>query len=126
MLATAHDWDLQVERGPGWLLVKVGPPSAKAREMPSLADRLQSLLEDHFTYRLVLELDQIDRMNRDFIGELLALFQWIRAHGGVMRLCGLSAHNEELLDRCGLNCLLPAYEDRLGAVFGYFHTTLGR
>ena len=57
MPVIAHDWELDVERGPNWLLVKVRTPLGKPWEMLPLADTLRSLLEGHFTYRLVLELD---------------------------------------------------------------------
>ena len=114
----ACDWELDVERGPNWLLVKVGNPLGKPWDMPTLADTLRSLMEQHFTYRLVLELDQIDLLSSELIGQLLALDKWIRARQGVMRLCGLSPDNVEILRRCCRDSFFPAYRDRLEAVWG--------
>jgi anti-sigma B factor antagonist len=114
----ACDWELDVERGPNWLLVKVGNPLGKPWDMPTLADTLRSLLEEHFTYRLVLELDEIDLLSSELIAQLLALDKWIRARQGVMRLCGLSPHNVEGLRRCWRDSYFPAYRDRLEAVLG--------
>jgi anti-anti-sigma factor len=113
------DWELDVERGPDCLLVKVGKPQVDQREMPPLGDAVQSLLEVNLTYRLVLELDQIDSLSSDLIGQLLSLDKWIRVHHGMMRLCGLSPHNLEVLRRCCLDSYLPVYQDRLEAVLGW-------
>jgi len=114
----ACDWELSVERGPDWLLVKLAAPPCETWEMSSLADALWALMEVHFTYRLVLDLDDINLLRSDLVGELVALDKWIRGRHGVMRLCGLSPHNGEILQRCGLDGLLPAYRDRLEAVRG--------
>ena len=114
----ACDWELDVERGPNWLLVKVGAPLGNPLEMPPLVDTLRSLMEEHFTYQLVLELDEIDLLGSELIGELLALDKWIHTRQGVMRLCGLSPHNGEILRRCWLDSFFPAYRDRLEAVLG--------
>jgi anti-anti-sigma regulatory factor len=114
----ACDWELDVERGPNWLLVKVGDTLGKPREMPPLDDTLRSLLEEHFTYRLVLELDEIHVFSSELIGQLMALDKWIRARQGVMRLCGLSPHNVKVLRRCWLDSFCPVYRDRLEAVLG--------
>ena len=118
MTMIAYDWELDVERGPNWLLVKVGTPPGKSWEMLPLADRLRSLMEEHLTYRLLLELGEIERLSSKLIGELLSLDQWIRARQGVMRLCGLSPHKAEVLRHCRLDGLFPIYRDRLEAVLG--------
>ena len=112
------DWELSVERGPNWLLVKVGKPLASPWEMPPLADTLELLMEEHFTYRLVLELDDVDLLSSELIGELVALDKWIRDRQGVMRLCGLSLRNREILRRRWLGVFFPAYRDRLEAICG--------
>jgi len=112
------DWELDVERGPNWLLVKVGKPQGSLWEMHPLADTLRSLMEKHFTYRLVLELDNIDLSSSELIGELVALDNWIRGRQGVMRLCGISPRNREILRRRWPNGLFSAYQDRLEAVRG--------
>jgi anti-anti-sigma factor len=116
MLATANGWDLEVERGPGWLMVTVGDPGCPSEELPSLAECVWSVLEQHFTYRLVLELNQIPLLNSHLIGQLIALYRRIREHEGVLRLCGLSAYNRHVLQTCRLDHRLPAFEDRREAV----------
>ena len=116
----ACDWELDIERGPNWLLVKVGAPLGKPCEMPPLGDTLRSLMEEHFTYRLVLELDQMGVLDDGLIQELLELHQRISANGGVMRLSGLSSLNGKLLQSRGLDGRLPSYRNRLDAVFGSY------
>ena len=59
MLAVAPGCELEVERGPGWLLVRIANLDLAEFDTPPLAERVWSVLQQHFTYRLVLELDQI-------------------------------------------------------------------
>jgi anti-anti-sigma factor len=118
MLAIAPGWELEVERGPDWLIVKVCNPEPPGKEAPPLAEQIWSLLNTHFTYRLVLELDRITLLNSSLIGQLIDLYRRIRGQDGVLRLCGLSAYNRRVLSTCRLDDRLPAFEDRLEAVLG--------
>ena len=116
MLATAPGCELDVERGPDWLLVRVRRLDLTESDAPSFAERIWCLLEQHFTHRLVLELDQVRLLNSDLIGQLIQLYRRIAEHDGVMRLCGLSPYNREVLHKCRLDERLPPYEDRHEAV----------
>ena len=80
-----------------------------------------ALLQQHFTYRLVLELDEVQVLNSDLIGQLMQLYRRIEEHDGVMRLCGLSPHNRQVLHACHLDDRLLPYEDRQEAVMGRPH-----
>lgn len=121
MLAIAPACELDVQRGPDWLLVRVRTVDLVDSEGPELAERLWCLLEQHFTYRLVLELDEVQSLNSYLIGQLLGLYRRIREHDGVMRLCGLSPHNCEVLHACCLDDQLLPYEDREAAVMARPH-----
>jgi anti-anti-sigma factor len=121
MLAVATGWELQVERGPDWLLLRLKSPEKAARDAPPLADEIWSLLERHFTYRLVLELDQVRLLNSRLIGQLIQLYQRIRERGGVMRVCGLSPYNLKVLHTCRLDGQFLPYRDRREAVMGCCH-----
>ncbi len=112
----ADRWKLSVERGPNWLWIKVAEPPGELREMPPLADGLRFLLEEHFVYRLVLELEEVARLSGELIAELARLNRWIHARGGMLRLCGLSPRNRELLGLCWDDVRAPVYRDRLEAV----------
>jgi anti-anti-sigma factor len=117
MLAVAPGWELDVERGPGWLLVRIKSLDRASTE-PPLAEGLWNLLERHFTYRVVLELDQVSVLNSHLIGQLVQLYRRIRQHDGVMRLCGLSPYNLEVLRTCRLEDRFLPYRDREEAVMG--------
>jgi len=118
MLTVDPGCDLEVERGPDWLLVRFGNPESLETDPEPLADRLWALLEQHFTYRLVLELDRLRLLNSVLIGQLIRLSRRIEEHGGVLRLCGLSPHNMQALRTCRLNDRLCAYRDRHDAIMG--------
>lgn len=118
MLAIAPGWELEVTRGPGWLLVKVRGPDEDASDTPPLAEELWSLLERHFVYRLVLDLDQLRLLHSYLLGQLVLLDRRVRDHDGLMRLCGLSRYNREVLEVHGLDARFPAYCDCKEAVMG--------
>jgi anti-anti-sigma regulatory factor len=118
MQATAPSYELDVERGPDWLLVRLGRLDPSDPDALPLADYLWSLLQQHFTYRLVLELDRGQLLNSSLIGQLMHLFRQIEEHDGVMRLCGLSPYNREVLHACHLDDRFLPYEDRREAVMG--------
>jgi anti-anti-sigma factor len=87
-------------------------------DSPPLAERIWNLLDRHFTYRVVLEMDQIDVLNSPMIGQLVQLQQRIQQQGGLMRICGLSPYNRRVLEVCGLDRQMPCYDDVHEAVMG--------
>jgi anti-anti-sigma factor len=120
MLAIASGCDFEVERGPDWLLVRMRNLDRDESEIP-LADRLWSIMQQHFAHRLVLELNEVDVLGSYLIGQLLQLYRRIEQHDGVLRLCGLSAKNRQVLHACRLDQRLLPYEDQQGAVLGCPH-----
>ena len=118
MLVVAPGWKLDVERGPDWLLVRIESSKVTGTNLPPLEDALWALLQRHFTYRLVLELDQVRVLNSYLIGQLVKLYKRIREHDGVMRLCGLSPYNLQALRTCRLDEQFLPYHDRQEAVMG--------
>jgi anti-anti-sigma factor len=118
MSAIDFGCELDVERGPDWLLVRVRSLDSTESGCPPLAERIWRLMQQHFTHRLVLELDQVALINSRVIGQLIHLYRLIAEHDGVMRLCGLSPRNRAVLHQCRLDERLPAYEDRQEAVLG--------
>jgi hypothetical protein len=114
----SSNWNLNVERGPNWLFVKATCGDVGYLRLSSLAEQLRWLLEQHFTNRLVLELDQIDLPLSDLNRQLELLDEWVRAHNGLVRLCGLSPDCATVLQGCGLGDQFPVYRNRRDAVFG--------
>ena len=72
-----------------------------------IGERLWHLLEQHFTYRLVLEMDQAAVLTSEIIAQLIHLQKRICEHGGTLRLCGLSPHNQRVLRTCALEDRFP-------------------
>jgi anti-anti-sigma factor len=126
MLATVDRCELEVERGPDWLLIRVQSLAADPSSPPPLAARVWALAQQHFTYRLVLELDRIKVLDSCLIGQLIQLDRWIRQHDGTLRLCGLSPYNRRILHNCSLADRFPAYENREEAVMGSWDPRLPR
>jgi len=121
MQTIAPGCELDVERGPDWILVRVRNLDLVQSDAPPLADHLWQLLQQHFTYRLVLELDDVEVLNSYLVGQLLELYRRIAKHEGVMRLCGLSPYSRQVLHACRLDDRLPPYEDREEALMGRPH-----
>lgn len=116
MIDVAGGWELEVERGPDWLFVKVNAAPAGWWRSTPLAEAIWSLIEQHFTYRVVLECNQIGPLTSGVLEQLVLLRRKIRERGGVLRLCGLSCENRDMLADCGLCVDLPHYADRETAV----------
>ncbi len=104
-----------VDRGPDWLFVKIRP---NEQQLDEVANRLWALLDKHFIYRLVLEMDEVEILSSQLIGQLIMLSKRILQHEGALRLCGLSSSCAEALHFCRLDQALPSFESREDAVRG--------
>jgi anti-anti-sigma regulatory factor len=119
MLELAPGWGMEVERGPDWLFVRLKCTPGEMSNVPPLADHVWRLMEQHFTRRLVMELDEIYLLHSSLVGQLVLLHKRLSTQGGVMRLCGLSSGNQLVLRTCRLDGRFPAYHDRADAVRGF-------
>jgi anti-anti-sigma regulatory factor len=117
-LCCARGWSLDVERGPECLFVRPRRNSDELAATRSLAEQIWSLLEQNFTYRVVLELGDIEQLDSLLIEQVLWLDKQIRDHGGMLRLCGLSPENRQLFVEAGLEGHVAHYCDREQAVMG--------
>jgi anti-anti-sigma factor len=116
MLDTAAGIGLDVERGPDWIFVRVHRPEESWDDAPPLAEAIWAILEQSFTYRVVLELDQLPLLRSSLIGQLVMLAKRVHSHDGLLRVCGLSPDNYDVLAASRLNTVLPNYHDRSEAV----------
>ncbi len=69
----AFPWKLDIERGPNWLWIKVAEPLRKSPDASALGGELRFLLEEHLTYRLVLDLNGVSTLCSALIDELVKL-----------------------------------------------------
>ena len=106
---------LRVDRGPDWLFVKL---KVEEEQIDGLADRLWQLLDQHFIYRLVLEMDEVDFFPSRLMGQLVVLQKRVLQHDGALRLCGVSPCCAEALHLCRLDRAIPSYQSRIEAVQG--------
>ena len=118
MLVTAEGCDLEIERGPGWLFIRVQNFDPDCPECSALADRVWAVLEKHLTYRVVLELDEIEVLPTALVAELARLQQRVREHDGVLRLSGVSARGQRLLRARHVDDPFSTYGSRVAAVMG--------
>lgn len=126
MTSMAIGWDLSVERGPGCLFIRVHPPTDSGADEPQLADTIWTLMQQHLVERVVLELDQLRTLPSYVIGQLVLLHKRVATQGGLLRVCGLSASNHDVLRTSRLDARFPNYRDRLDAVNGFFRPAQAR
>lgn len=121
MIQAASGLLRDVERGPDWLLLKL----AASGDWASLADSLWSLSNQYFTYRLVLDCDEINLLDSALMGQLLMLERRMRQQGGLLRLCGLSEASQQALHQCRLDGRLPHFATRTQAILGHRESHAG-
>ncbi|MCE9556831.1 MAG: STAS domain-containing protein [Planctomycetes bacterium] len=111
-----HGWGLDVERGPGWIFVSLAPPqetglhyASSGGEIAPLADDLWAIVQQHMVDRLILQMDRVTFLNSHLLGQLVLLHKRVHNHGGIIRLCGLTPANEQVLHMAGLDSRFPHY-----------------
>ena len=117
MLEATSTLKLDVERGPDWLFVRLHAPDVKIEGEP-IAEQLWSLMEQHFINRLVVELDDVPALRSYLIGQLVLLYKRIHERGGMLRICGLTDVQRQVLRTMRLDERFPCYENRAAALMG--------
>jgi anti-anti-sigma regulatory factor len=110
--------ELNVDRGPNWLFVKLRTHGAPQGDVPQFAEKLWSISSRHFIYRLVLELENLEKLPSGMMGQLVLLQERLAQCGGALRICGLSPECEETLQSCQLDSALQNHASREAAVMG--------
>jgi anti-anti-sigma factor len=118
MVELAVGWDLEVERGPDWLFVKIDR-AKQCHETPQLAEKVWELMQQQFRSRVVLEMDGLPTISSYVIGQLVLLHKRVTTQGGLIRLCGLSQGAYEVLEIAQLADRFPRYRDRTEAIRGH-------
>ncbi len=115
MTVLQNPLELEVERGPDWLFVRLRDDTL---DLNRVAEQLWDLLEKHFIYRIVLEMDDLKIFPSHLMGQLVMLQKRVLQHDGALRLCGLSAECQSALHFCRLDHALPNFPTREDAVYG--------
>jgi anti-anti-sigma factor len=109
---------LKVERAGATAIVT---PQANLREsdwraIEAAGGEALRLLEDPSVRNVVLDLGRMDYCGSTALGLFAALWHEVRARGGRMALCNVSAHEREILEVVGFAGLWPVYPSRGEAV----------
>ena len=115
----AVGWQFEVERGPDWLFVRLKLPSNGEVCGRQIAEEVWDMLQNHFTRRVVLELDDVAILRSELLTQFMRLHQRVQSMGGLLRLCGVSEYNQEVLRRTRLLGRLPLYATREEAVMSH-------
>ena len=117
VLDVVPGWTIDLERGPDWLFVRLRPPDGIAHEVP-LAETIWELMDQSFSRRIVLEMDNVRLLRSWVIAEIVKLHKRVCADGGLLRLCGMTDSNQEVLRISRLDDRFPQYGSRGDAVMG--------
>jgi anti-anti-sigma regulatory factor len=115
----AQAWRMDLERGPDCLIIRLRPSANGVIEDRELADALWRVLQQHLVNRLILEIDDVGDLQDDVLGELVKLSHQICERDGMLRICGLSERNRELLAENQLNEHVAHYACREEAMMRY-------
>jgi hypothetical protein len=111
--------EMNVDRGPNWLFVKLRGKKAPRTAVPHIADKLWSISTRHFIYRLVLELDELEEIPPGWMDELVDLQQRLTECGGALRICGVMPDAEHVASSSGnSDSRLSSHATRAEAVLG--------
>lgn len=119
LLDVVPGWTLALDRGPDWIFVRLSPPRHGDTSEVDLAESIWELMDQSFTHRAVLEMEDLWLLRSWMIGELVKLHKRVVAHGGLLRLSGLNDDNQEVLRMCRLADRFPQYRCRTDAVMGH-------
>ena len=118
MIRTVPTYQFDIDRGPNWLLVGIRRATQGGAGLEAFATHIQSLLEQHLTNRLVVDLHRAGTVTEILAEQLAETRDWLMERGGVMRICGPSPQQREILERHGLGERFVAYRNRAEAVQG--------
>ena len=119
MINVAAGWDLAVDVSSDWIFVRLHKDSRDAEHMPQLAERVWSIVEEHQKFRLVMELDDSVLLTSHLVGQIVLLHKRLHQQSGVVRLCGLTRINYQVLEIMRLHTRFPNYLTRENAVMGH-------
>lgn len=117
MQQIAEGWNLDVQRGPDWLFVRVQLDQGAPNEV-DFASAVWNLLQTSMLQRVVIELDELPTLHSKLIGDLVRLHQRVQSTGGLVRLSGMSDRNQQVLELASLDRRFPQYSTRQDAVMG--------
>jgi len=116
----APGWKTELDRGPDWLFVKLYGPNGDEADAKGMANSLYLMMEQEFKGRLLLELEHLYDIPQDFVDELIQLREKMEKQGNTLRLCGMAAEHQSVLQQHDPILYHTHYHDREEAVLGYY------
>ena len=120
LLDLAPGWKTELDRGPGWLFVRLYGPDGDEADATGLADSLCSMMRQELKGRLLLEFEHVEGMPLDLVDELHLLRDELERQGAILRLCGLAAEHESRLCESDFSQRFTHYRDREEAIAGFY------
>ena len=116
----APGYRTELDRGPGWLFVKLYGPESDDADATGLAESLGMMMRQELKGRLLLELENLLGMPSDLVEELHLLRDDMERRGEILRLCGLAAEHEACLGDSDFSQRFMHYRDREAAIAGFY------
>lgn len=105
---------LKVERD-GVTIVVTPVADLRESEIKSLQDEFQAVLDilaDGAVKNVVMDFEQTDYYGSTALGFFVKVWKRVRCAGGRMAFCGVSKHEQQILEITNLNTLWPIYGTR--------------
>lgn len=118
MSEIAPGWNMEVEEAAGWLVVSLANRNGPVAGTPPVADQVWGALEHRGSLRLIVDASGVPLLYSWLIGQLVLLHKRLTVKGGAMRLCGLSAANQQSLRFSRLENHFHCYPTREAALAG--------
>ena len=108
-----------LDRSPESLFFRVRASTDLRETTSSLAERIWNTARQQAIYHMVVELDGGLFLSSELVGQILRIHKRAYQNGGILRLCGLSDTNYQVLQIAMLGDRLFNFRDREAAVMGY-------
>ena len=114
--AMLSGWRIDENLDRDWLYLRITRLAHENGDDSRLAETLMSLANQRFANRLILEFAEGQILTSVLAGQLVMLHKRVHLAGGMLRLCGLSDYNRDVLRMMGILDRFAVYPDRMAAI----------
>jgi anti-anti-sigma factor len=102
-------------RGHAVILALHGQMTLTGEEEPRLLGYIRRLVEQGSRH-VILDLTHVSYVDSTGIGEIVGAYMRLVRAGGSLRLCGVSARTQELLDTTNISTIITSFPDEVSAL----------